>query len=629
MAHSIISEAEELLDKEFKVLDKGFVRLVDYVGSDERIVQAARVSYGEGTKTVREDKALIDYLLRHRHCYDEQTEVLTHKGFFNWKEAFERAQNGEDFQVGLWDPKVKSLVYESPLYWTKDFYKGKMYQVCHGGVDLLVTSDHKMFVTTRKWDNEAKRSIWQDTYRLVSASELQHRSMVRYIKTAPYNICERWKGKGFPAHQNSSSLLEFIGFFVGDGYASRLEDSGRNFVVFHLKKLREISFLKKCVKGLSWVVKEEASYEDRYKFTVYAPDIGYIFRQQFYNARAEKSLPEWCLKLHAEDSRYLLQGLRHSDGSEKRGTWVYSTRYEHLADQVQRLCLHAGEAAHYSRQNNDMWTVGILSRMQEPIINQGQTNTWWENYEGHVYCAHTRTGVMVVRRNGKIVLSGNTSPFEQVGFTFHLKMPIFVARQLVRHRTASLNEISGRYSVMRDEFYIPDSEQVRYQAKSNKQGRSSESLPAESTEEIITSLQKEQVSTYESYEKLLESGLARELARINLPVSLYTEMYWQMDLHNLFHFLKLRLDDHAQYEIQVYAEVIADIVKIITPRAFEAFEEHILNGRNFSAKEIEFIKQALDVNTLKTILKESGMRKTRSKEFLKKLDLDTIAPDKL
>ena len=223
----------------------------------------------------------------------------------------------------------------------------------------------------------------------------------------------------------------------------------------------------------------------------------------------------------------------------------------------------------------------------------------------------------------------HTSPLEQVGFTFHIKMPIFVARQLVRHRTASLNEISGRYSVMRDEFYIPDSQQVRYQAKSNKQGRSGESLPEESTEEIITSLQKEQVSTYESYEKLLESGLARELARINLPVSLYTEMYWQMDLHNLFHFLKLRLDDHAQYEIQVYAEVIANIVKIVTPMAYEAFEEHLLNGKNFSAKEIEFIKQTLDITALKTLLKESGMRKTRSKEFLKKLGLDTASPDQL
>ena len=215
----------------------------------------------------------------------------------------------------------------------------------------------------------------------------------------------------------------------------------------------------------------------------------------------------------------------------------------------------------------------------------------------------------------------HTSPFEQVGFTFHLKMPIFVARQLVRHRTASLNEISGRYSVMRDEFYIPDSQQVRYQAKSNKQGRSSEVLPEGSSEEIITSLQKEQVSIYERYEELLESGLARELARINLPVSLYTEMYWQMDLHNLFHFLKLRLDDHAQYEIRVYAESIANIVKVVAPMAYEAFEEHILNGRGFSAKEMEFIKQSLDVAALKAFLKESGMRKTKVKEFLKKLDL--------
>ncbi len=224
-----------------------------------------------------------------------------------------------------------------------------------------------------------------------------------------------------------------------------------------------------------------------------------------------------------------------------------------------------------------------------------------------------------------LIRKKHTSPLEQVIFTFHLKLPIFVARQLVRHRTARLNEISARYSVMRDEFYIPDSKQVRYQAKSNKQGRSSEFLPEESTKEIIASLQKEQIDTYESYEQLLESDLARELARINLPVSLYTEMYWQMDLHNLFHFLRLRLDDHAQYEIRVYAESIANIVKVITPIAYEAFEEHVLNGRNFSANEIELIKQALNASTLNTLLKESGMRKTKVKEFLKKLGLDPNA----
>lgn len=220
-----------------------------------------------------------------------------------------------------------------------------------------------------------------------------------------------------------------------------------------------------------------------------------------------------------------------------------------------------------------------------------------------------------------LIRNAHTSPLEQVIFTFHLKLPIFVARQLVRHRTASLNEISARYSVMKDEFYLPSPEQVRQQATDNKQGRSDEFFPEGPALEIIAALQKEQTSTYENYEDLLEQNLAREIARINLPVSLYTEMYWEMDLHNLFHFLKLRLDEHAQYEIRVYAEVIANIVKVVTPLAFEAFEEHILKGQRFSATEIDFIKQALDTDALKNLIKESGLRKTKAKEFLQKLKL--------
>ena len=222
----------------------------------------------------------------------------------------------------------------------------------------------------------------------------------------------------------------------------------------------------------------------------------------------------------------------------------------------------------------------------------------------------------------------HTSPFEMITFLFHIKLPIFVARQWVRHRTASLNEISGRYSVMQDEFYLPDNTEVRYQSNSNKQGRGDETLPEESAREVVDTLQQEQASTYQNYEKLLESGLARELARINLPLSLYTEMYWQMNLHNLFHFLKLRLDDHAQYEIRAYAQTIANIVKVATPMAYEAFEEHILNGRSFSAKEIDIIKQALDTSDLQSLAKESGLRKTRSNEFLKKLGLGAVESKK-
>ncbi len=188
----------------------------------------------------------------------------------------------------------------------------------------------------------------------------------------------------------------------------------------------------------------------------------------------------------------------------------------------------------------------------------------------------------------------HTSPFEQVQLTFHTKMPVFVARQWVRHRTARLNEISGRYSVMQDEFYLPEPDQIRYQSASNKQGRSDEALPPEAAEALRVQMREDQTTLYGHYQQMLEGGVARELARSNLPLSLYTEWYWQIDLHNLFHFLHLRLDPHAQYEIRVYAEAMARCAKAVAPIAYEAFEEHILGSVSFSRAECEALVAMLE-----------------------------------
>lgn len=175
----------------------------------------------------------------------------------------------------------------------------------------------------------------------------------------------------------------------------------------------------------------------------------------------------------------------------------------------------------------------------------------------------------------------HTSPFEQVIFTFHVKLPIFVARQWIRHRTARLNEISGRYSVMEDEFYLPEPQDVRRQSADNKQGRGEELSP-EQQRQFIEHLHAEQQAVYRGYQGSIGGDVARELARVNLPLSLYTQWYWQIDLHNLFHFLRLRLDNHAQLEIRRYGEVMAEIVKKVVPLAWDAFEEHVLHARTLS-----------------------------------------------
>jgi len=207
----------------------------------------------------------------------------------------------------------------------------------------------------------------------------------------------------------------------------------------------------------------------------------------------------------------------------------------------------------------------------------------------------------------------HTSPFEQVVLTFHCKMPIFVARQWIRHRTARVNEISGRYSIMSDEFYIPDAEQIGYQSKDNRQGRDTSEVPSELQKKVMQILIKDQERSYKNYKEMIDDNIARELARINLPLSLYTQWYWQIDLHNLFHFLELRLDYHAQWEIQQYGKVIAKITKTVAPMAYNAFEKHVLNAVKFSGKELEALASQLQgkEHSLKGIIKTEYEEKIR------------------
>ena len=189
-----------------------------------------------------------------------------------------------------------------------------------------------------------------------------------------------------------------------------------------------------------------------------------------------------------------------------------------------------------------------------------------------------------------LMRNDHTSPFEQVVFTFHIKAPIFVARQWVRHRTARMNEISGRYSVMKDEVYAPSADAIALQSEDNKQGRKEEPVDEALAARVSALLSANAKNTFDTYHELLDLGIARELARINLPLSIYTEFYWEIDLHNLFHFLQLRLDYHAQREIREYAEVMLELVRKVCPIATEAFENHRLNGRSFSADEVEAIR---------------------------------------
>ncbi len=182
----------------------------------------------------------------------------------------------------------------------------------------------------------------------------------------------------------------------------------------------------------------------------------------------------------------------------------------------------------------------------------------------------------------------HTTPFEMIEFKFHVVMPIFIARQWIRHRTANVNEYSARYSVVPDRFYVPSQENICIQSPANRQG-GAQPVDAGTAEEFLEYLRHCQAQ-YTQYEKLLDGGVSRELARIGLPVNVYTEWYWKCDLHNTLHFLSLRMDEHAQREIREYAHAMFALIKPIVPVTAEAFEDYRLGGVHLTRLEIEAMR---------------------------------------
>lgn len=210
----------------------------------------------------------------------------------------------------------------------------------------------------------------------------------------------------------------------------------------------------------------------------------------------------------------------------------------------------------------------------------------------------------------------HSTPFEMCEVKFHVKLPVFVARQWIRHRTANVNEYSARYSILDREFYIPAPEQLAAQSTVNNQGRGTV-LSGEEAQRVLDILREDAMRSYDHYEGMLsqegQQGLARELARMNLPANIYTQWYWKTDLHNLFHFLRLRADAHAQYEIRVYAEAMCRIVAEWVPLAYAAFEDYRLGGVQLSAKAVEVLKRRLAGETVTQ--ETSGMSKGEWREF--------------
>ncbi len=231
----------------------------------------------------------------------------------------------------------------------------------------------------------------------------------------------------------------------------------------------------------------------------------------------------------------------------------------------------------------------------------------------------------------------HTTPSEMIEFKFHCSMPMFIARQWIRHRSANVNEYSGRYSLMPMLFHTPSAEQLQTQSKQNNQGRSGTTVEAEKYAEAVRRWNEIREKSREAYEWMMLEDMARELARIDLPLSTYTQWYWKIDLHNLLHFLKLRVDSHAQWEIQEYGRVMAGMLKRVAPLSYEAWIDYDVCGERVSRMELEALRKLVNpdgdalrardgVNLDAAGLAEAGLAKREAAEFLLKLQPRSV-PD--
>jgi thymidylate synthase (FAD) len=516
------------------------------------------------------DEGLIRFLMRDRHgCYDDATEVLTLEGWKAWPDVSGDELFATRSRDGL-------LEYQPSLRLVRKEFRGHLVGFKGASVDLLVTPDHRMLASPQTTLGERRRP----SYRLLPAHSLLWKAH-RHVATSS------WSGPGVEwlylddCNMPAGPTLSLVGFFVGDGNLSR-----SNHLVFRLRKQREIEYLRALARACHLPLKE-------WRHETYAIGIGPELRRLFaqcYDSEREKVIPRQLLALSSDLLEALWAGLRNSDGTVfRRGEGradreVYSTTSRRLANQIQELALKLGRSAsvrphiarsgdgHYGKKPR--WRITMYAaRNSRPALcrtrEQAQTHMGVENYAGAIHCVEVPNRTLYVRRNGYAVWCGNT-PFEHNAFRYHIRSPIFVAREWMRHRIGSFNEFSLRYAKATEDFYIPDAEDVRSQV--GKPGRYTfEAVEPELAEHTREELARVYQDAYDTYTRLVEAGVAREVARSVLPVGAYTEFYWTVNARALMNFVSLRAADTAQREIRRYAEAVEQLFAQHMPITYDAF----------------------------------------------------------
>ncbi len=536
MTRAVSLGMERLLDEPTFVLDHGFIRVVDYMGDDAAVVQAARVSYGSGTKTPSDDRGLIRYLMRHHHTT-----------------PFEMCLAG-DVRVPTFPCEGAKVKHYTMQELAEAFEKGGRENAWVKLLKIRTVNPATGVVTATKIKRAWKTGT-KDVYEIVTEAPFNRR--IRVTDNHPI-----LSPSGFRRLDQSLAVGDQI---MHNGIPALTEE-----VIAEIQHRRD--------QGQS--IKDVAEALGVGQSTVFKYAKGRAARKTGFLKKEEGS--------HVDPRAIARRRLQLGECSVEGCTEPARDRH-HMDENPHNNADHnlIGLCPKHHRHMHTMGRleVAVPARIVS-ITHLGQQEVYDLTVED---ANHTFVAEGIVVHNCEIKL--------------HVKLPIFVARQWIRHRTASVNEMSARYSILDNEFYIPAPEHLAVQSTINKQGRG-EVLAggvAHSLQHMIMDQARDAYSDYEHLHTdgaytdedghaLTGYGLTRELARMVLPTNIYTQWYWKVNLHNLFRFLKLRADPHAQYEIRIYADAIGKIVEAWVPDAYQAFLDYQQNAVTFSALEMEILR---------------------------------------
>jgi thymidylate synthase (FAD) len=594
------------------------VELIQIMGTDGHFAAAANVSH-TGSETdlyiqstpVERITGIITYMLAHRHgCFDDLTEVLTDEGWKFWPQVTGQEKFATVSQDGY-------LEYQAALQLVRKPSDGFMLSIQTEHVDCVVTADHNMIAARRQYSGE-----WE--YKITPARDLRdaaHRMRMGGVEWVGTNE------KQYP--------MELIGFFIGDGY---IGDS--DMVEFHLTRPRKIAYL------------EDICYREGIDLKFGEGDRFYLrepFLKECYNEDREKVIPRQLLDCGPHQLELLLAGLMQSDGSiSETGKQTYSTTSLVLVGQIQELALKIGRAAviglhPYSsdyKGNRQRYRITIFrDRNMSPKIGWTQEDRWRQvvpiKYTGEIHCVSVPNKSLYVRRNGKPLICSQT-PFEHAAITVAVEAPIFVFREWHRHRIASYNEVSARYSQLKPKFWIPRPDRKMVPIKDpgdvcknlvqpapkpilgvvttevsdspcggklvkvqnglkkcplcdaiywyhHSARPAFEAIAREKYDRFVESSKANATASYAAYEAAMADGVAKEVARSVLPVGIYSSMWCTMNPRAMMNFLSLRTHDasakfisYPQAEIEEAARVVEDIFRSAWPITWKAWDS---NGR--------------------------------------------------